>query len=388
MYRSHSFRNVTEGYPAMLSEVLELGKPVAPRGMPTLEISSAVTLTRPLEMVPFVYGRHNNYFGMLMESMMPLSEVNDIPLFQHWNKGLIDYSDDGNTSYGAYGPRMAGQIEPTIQQLKDDPDGRRAAISILEARDAGYSGKDKPCNNEVMFKIREGHLNMTVINRSNDIHWGLFGVNSAQFAMLLNYMAGRVGVLVGEQTHISDSLHVYLDPHPNARLTDSIRKKVGINSVRTRVLDSFYDYYPVGDASFPIFNGSLEGQYKKLLESAAEYNPDFAEPFFDSTFLNIAFILLETYTAFRREVWKGLASPVDAAITRMYDRIQALVESKPGYVPLDWIFACTATLVWYNKPPLDTANKALEYWERLTTTLGYVWQRDIGRDLLKFLVEG
>ncbi len=52
---------------------------------------------------------------------------------------------------------------------------------------------------------------MTVFNRSNDLHWGLHAVNIPQFGILLEYLAARLGVAVGTQTHISQSLHIYLD---------------------------------------------------------------------------------------------------------------------------------------------------------------------------------
>lgn len=65
------------------------------------------------------------------------------------------------------------------------------------------------CNDMVMFKLRQGKLHMTVLNRSNDIHWGLYAVNLPTFQMLQQYIAARLGVKVGTQTHFSNSLHVY-----------------------------------------------------------------------------------------------------------------------------------------------------------------------------------
>jgi hypothetical protein len=70
---------------------------------------------------------------------------------------------------------------------------------------------DVPCNDLVMCKIRDGKLNITVNNRSNDAVLGAYGANVVQFSMLQMYMAARLGVGVGRYTQVSDSMHVYED---------------------------------------------------------------------------------------------------------------------------------------------------------------------------------
>jgi hypothetical protein len=61
----------------------------------------------------------------------------------------------------------------------------------------------------VMFKLRNNRLHMTVLNRSNDLHWGLFGVNLPTFGILQEYIAAYLDVEMGTQTHLSNSLHIY-----------------------------------------------------------------------------------------------------------------------------------------------------------------------------------
>lgn len=65
------------------------------------------------------------------------------------------------------------------------------------------------CNDMVMFKLRDDKLHMTVINRSNDLHWGLYAVNIPTFGILQDWLAARLGVSMGTQAHLSNSLHVY-----------------------------------------------------------------------------------------------------------------------------------------------------------------------------------
>jgi thymidylate synthase len=59
-----------------------------------------------------------------------------------------------------------------------------------------------------MLKVRGGHLDWTQILRSNDFFRGT-PYNFIQFTTLQELMAGWVGVVPGNYTHISDSLHVY-----------------------------------------------------------------------------------------------------------------------------------------------------------------------------------
>lgn len=69
------------------------------------------------------------------------------------------------------------------------------------------------CNLVITFKIREGKLHMTVFNRSNDHCYGLFGANLCQFTTIMETMSAWLGLPCGTYTHITDSLHLYLDDY-------------------------------------------------------------------------------------------------------------------------------------------------------------------------------
>lgn len=185
---------------------------VTVKGRPTKEILNAVTvLEKPLHRMQIVPGRRMNPWLALSESLWMLAGRQDVAALLPYNKRILDFSDDGETLYGAYGFRIRDQIEPLLARLQADPNDRRAVLSIWNPIDLTAETKDPPCNDMVGFKIRQGHLHMTVFNRSNDLHWGLHAVNIPQFGILLEYLAARLGVAVGTQTHISQSLHIYLD---------------------------------------------------------------------------------------------------------------------------------------------------------------------------------
>jgi hypothetical protein len=54
---------------------------------------------------------------------------------------------------------------------------------------------------------------MTVVNRSNDLIWGCCGANAVHFPILQEYLAGRIGVLIGQYWQISNNLHLYIELH-------------------------------------------------------------------------------------------------------------------------------------------------------------------------------
>ena len=75
--------------------------------------------------------------------------------------------------------------------------------------DLDSSSIDIPCNTNIYFKIREGELQMTVCNRSNDMIWGAYGANAVHMAVLQEYVAAQLDVPMGKYYQISDSFHVY-----------------------------------------------------------------------------------------------------------------------------------------------------------------------------------
>ena len=158
-----------------------------------------------------VPGRKLNPWLALSESLWLLAGRYDMESLLPYNKGITEFSDDGSTMYGAYGARIASQIPWALERLTKSDTDRRAVLQIWSSADLNAITKDPPCNTEVMFKVRGEKLHMTVINRSNDLHWGLHAVNIFQFGILQEYVACRLGVGMGEQTHYSDSLHIYMD---------------------------------------------------------------------------------------------------------------------------------------------------------------------------------
>jgi len=213
-------RNVNEALPLGLQLVQATGKSVSPRGQATLEVPGPVMTiyTHPQERVLFDPIRDANPFFHFFESLWILAGADTVDLPCFFLNRLADYSDNGKRFHGAYGERMRfafgfDQLEQAVALLQKDPMSRQVVVSIWHPeRDMGrHLTKDTPCNDMIAFKIREGRLNMTVFNRSNDVIWGAYGANAVQFSVIQEYVAARVGVEVGHYVQVSDSYHVYED---------------------------------------------------------------------------------------------------------------------------------------------------------------------------------
>ena len=183
----------------------------------TYEAKEPVTTVylNPWERVCLHEERDANPFFHFIESLWMLAGRKDLAPLTYFVKSMADFSDDGETLWGAYGWRWQSyfgkdQLPLIIEMLKKDPNDRRAVLQMWDPiKDLGREGKDVPCNTNIYFKVREGKLNMTVCCRSNDAVWGAYGANVVHMSILQEYMATMIGVDIGTYRQISDSFHVY-----------------------------------------------------------------------------------------------------------------------------------------------------------------------------------
>lgn len=173
------------------------------------------------------YGRNINIFFLLAEAMWIALGRKDVDFLTIFNKNMAKYSDDGKCFHAPYGyrmrhygvqsegvykndgPRGLDQVVEAIRLLEENPNTRQVVMSIWNPElDLGVITKDMPCNDMVMFKIRNNKLITTIQNRSNDLHLGL-PTNIFQFGFLTEIIARCLGIELGTQTHNSQSLHIY-----------------------------------------------------------------------------------------------------------------------------------------------------------------------------------
>lgn len=185
-----------------------------------------ITYKNPRKRVLFHEKRDANPFFHLFEAIWMLAGRTEVMWLAQFNKGMLEFSDDGKTLVSAYGARWREVLEPTLNKLRFDRNTRRAYVPIFHPEDAERNGKDVPCNVGVSFNIRDGHLDMSVFNRSNDMLWGALGANVVHWSFFQEYVAMLCDLDIGRYTQISSNFHLYsefevtkklighVDPHP------------------------------------------------------------------------------------------------------------------------------------------------------------------------------
>jgi len=215
--------NVNDALTQGVQLVQDYGVDISPRGARTLEVPEPVCTVyqKPLQRVLFSSVRDANPFFHHMEALWILAGRKDVAFLTKFNKRMAEFSDDGKVFHAAYGHRLRVGADPRIYQdqfkevirlFRKDINTRRAVLQIwCNYMDLNVESKDLPCNDLVFLKVRNGKLNISVANRSNDVIWGCYGANAVQFSFIQEYLAAMLGVEVGEYRQVSDSYHVYPD---------------------------------------------------------------------------------------------------------------------------------------------------------------------------------
>lgn len=169
--------------------ILDEGVLVSPRGKNTYEIPQH-TVTVPMRYpVLTIPGRKLSYKFMAAEAFWILSGDNTVAGIAPWNKNIADFSDDGKTFFGAYGPKIQDQINYVVRKLHEDPDTRQAGLTIW--RENPPQTKDVPCTVAIFASIRRGRLNLSVYMRSSDVWLGL-PYDTFTFSMLAHLICCRL----------------------------------------------------------------------------------------------------------------------------------------------------------------------------------------------------
>lgn len=165
-----------------------------------------------------VFGRNINPAFAIAEVIWILSHSNDLHFIKAWNPTMANFSDNGETLYGAYGYRLDrsghDQLWRAYKALQHAPHSRQVLLQIwdysldMPHTDGHPRSKDIPCNLMADLKVRDGKLHWMQVMRSNDLIWGT-PYNFMQWTTIMEIMAGWLGLELGHYTHIASSLHVY-----------------------------------------------------------------------------------------------------------------------------------------------------------------------------------
>jgi hypothetical protein len=197
----------------------------------TLPGPTMVMLCDPTKRILFAPQRKPNPVFHLMEAIWMFAGENRVEWLLQFNKGMKRYAEpesSGNHIHGAYGHRWRhwgqstniDQLSTLINVLREDINTRQAVLSMWDPElDLGADVLDRPCNTQVMFRWDTsvgGGLDMTVINRSNDLFWGMMGSNIVHMTMLHEWVASTLGVPLGSYFVMTNNLHMYTELYPGA----------------------------------------------------------------------------------------------------------------------------------------------------------------------------
>jgi thymidylate synthase len=205
----------TGAWAAWLHDLTEHGQLRSPRGMATLELphlSTSFDLHYP---VIDSVERKLSYKFLSGEALWILNGDDRVETIRRYNRKIADFSDDGITFFGAYGPLFVQQLTHVTRKLIDDADTRQAVITLW--RPSPPPTRDVPCTVALQFVLRSGALDAHVFMRSSDAwlgvpyDWFNFTMMALRVAHTVNYYHGQTLVHdLGRLYFTAGCAHVYV----------------------------------------------------------------------------------------------------------------------------------------------------------------------------------
>jgi len=213
------------------------------------------TVANPRDRWLSVQGRKSSAVAAICETLWVLAGRNDLKLLSRVLPRAPDFSDDGMTWRAAYGPRLYShsQIDSVINRLRNNPNTRQAYLTIYDPALDSDKGlmfsapigeaktKDMVCNFALAFSIKNGKLDITVFNRSQDVLWGMSSINFIEFSIIQEIIARVLQVDVGVYRLVSNNLHYYNNEVSQSQLSLVTDSTAVISSSSERILFSNVD---------------------------------------------------------------------------------------------------------------------------------------------------
>lgn len=195
-----------------LNEIILNGRGVNPRGSNTLELIQHTSTVQMSDCIVTVEDRNVGYKFMAAEAAWILSGSDRVEDIAPFSKEISKFSDNGETFFGAYGPKVVDQLWHVIMALAEDPYSRQAVMTIW--RENPPKTKDVPCTVALQWIIREDKLICNAFMRSSDAWIGhiydTFTFSAISFHIILNYerLTGK-RLFLGPLNLTCGSKHLY-----------------------------------------------------------------------------------------------------------------------------------------------------------------------------------
>lgn len=235
----------------LLDHLYHEGKTTTPRGIETRETCAvSLTVANALASVLVDPARNLNYRFMVAEWLWITAGRRDVASLARFNGKMANFSDDGVTLAGAYGPRLLPQWPWLLDALRRDHDTRQAVATVFTPMPA--PSKDVPCTLSFQLLRRDHRLHGIVTMRSSDVWLGL-PYDFFTFSQLLNSCAAALEVRVGSLTFNLGSSHLYATDFEAAR--EALRRQ----ETSTLAMAPLQRYLSPGDAERVLLGYDGEG---------------------------------------------------------------------------------------------------------------------------------
>lgn len=124
-----------------------------------------------------------------------------------WNDWEVEQSRTIGQRYGATVKRY-DLMNKLLNDLKTQPYGRRHIINLYQYQDFQETDGLFPCAMETHWSVRDGILDMTLIQRSSDVPVAN-AINKLQYVALMMMVARHCGFKLGKFCHLVQNAHIY-----------------------------------------------------------------------------------------------------------------------------------------------------------------------------------
>lgn len=205
--------NANNVYRGLLDTVVLCGNIISPRGQDTIECMGYQTVVEMESPIVTIPNRKINYRFMAAEAYWILTGQQGLDELTPYCARMKDFSDDGRTLSGAYGPRFVSQARYVASQLVTDNATRQAVMTIWERNPR--PSKDIPCTVSLQWLLRNNYLHCIAHMRSQDV-WLGWPYDTFTFTAMTLYIIGAMRELgyatpihLGKLRTMVGSQHLY-----------------------------------------------------------------------------------------------------------------------------------------------------------------------------------
>lgn len=145
-------------------------------------------------------------FWIYQEASNDLKIARDKFGIKWWDSWDIGDGTIGST-YGAIVKRY-DLINVLLDGIKNNPYGRRHIMSLWQEEDLRGEIGLPPCAFQTMYSVRDEYLDVTLVQRSQDV-LGANNINNIQYVALMMMVAKHCNLKPGRYTHFIQNTHLY-----------------------------------------------------------------------------------------------------------------------------------------------------------------------------------